>query len=66
MLCLECVFFSDPRCGMSFGVEKDAGERQTWFVGITEGSLDVKLPTIWIGGKADVGRVNPLFPSANA
>ena len=25
--------------------------------GIIEGSLEVKLPTIWIDGKAEVGRV---------
>ena len=26
-------------------------------VGVTEGSLEVKLPTIWTDGKAEVGRV---------
>ena len=27
------------------------------FVGLTEGSLEVKLPTVWTDGKAEVGRV---------
>jgi hypothetical protein len=29
-------------------------ERLWWFI---EGSLEVKLPTIWTDGKAEVGRV---------
>jgi len=27
------------------------------FVGLTEGSLEVKLPTVWTDGKVEVGRV---------
>jgi len=27
------------------------------YINIIEGSLEVKLPTIWTGGKAEVGRV---------
>jgi len=27
------------------------------WVGVAEGSLEVKLPTVWINGKAEMGRI---------
>ena len=53
----RCASLSSFRLGFWFCVSPCADTHTHTYIHIFEGSLEVKLPTIWRDGKAEVGRV---------